>query len=163
MSKDTEGSYDWKLDGASARVWVICQSKTRILASINIPGTFYTLTMVHTAISRGNSDILSLATYDLSPQGAMTVNGRTKSHAVLRLSIQALRHGMAVGEFQRDPILPTSMNVKRTKPLPSLLAQTDQAQEPSFEFSGGFYVEEPREEEDAHFNASRSSRRLAWR
>jgi hypothetical protein len=146
-TKDTEGSYDWKLDGASARLWVTCQSETRILASINIPDAFYALTMVHTAINRRNSDILSFATYDLSPEGAMIVNGRTKSHAVLRLSIQALGHGMAVGEFQRNPILPISINVTRTKPLPSLLAQTGPAQEPSFQFSGSFDIEEPRDEE----------------
>jgi hypothetical protein len=40
QSKDTEGSYDLKLDGASARLWVICQSETRILASTNIPDFF---------------------------------------------------------------------------------------------------------------------------
>lgn len=77
----------------------------------------------------------------------MIVQGRTKSHAVLRLSIQALRHGMAVGEFQRNPILPISINVTRTGPLPSLLAQIGPAQEPSFQFSGSFYVEAPRDEE----------------
>jgi len=146
-TKDTEGSYDWKLDGAPARLWVICQSQTRILASINIPDAFYTLTMVHIAINRRNSDILSFATYDLSPEGAMIVNGRTKSHAVLRLSIRALRQGMAVGEFQRNPILPIPIDVTRTKPLPSLLAQTSSAQAPSFQFSGSFYIEQPSDEE----------------
>ena len=142
-AKDTEGRYDWNLDGASAHIWLICQSETRILASINIPDAFYTVTMVHTAINRRNSDILSFATYELSAEGAKTVNGRIKSHAVLRLSIQALRHGVAVGEFQRNPILPVSVNATRTKPLPSLLAETDPGQEPSVEFSGNFYIEEP--------------------
>jgi hypothetical protein len=145
-SKDTEGSYDWKLDGASARLWVICQSETRLLASISIPDSFYAVTMVHTAINRRNPDILSFATYDLSAEGAKTVNGRIKSHAVLRLSIQALRHGMAVGEFQRNPILPISVNAARTKPLPSLLAEAGPAQESSFPFSGNFYIEEPKDE-----------------
>jgi hypothetical protein len=145
-SKDTEGSYDWKLDGESARIWVICQSETRILASINIPDEFYTLTMVHTAINRRNPDVLSFATYDLSAEGAKTVNGRIKSHAVLRLSIEALRHGRAVGELQRNPVLPISINAARTKPLPSLLAEAGPAPEPFLQFSGSFYIEEPAEE-----------------
>jgi len=144
--KETEGRYDWKLDGASAHIWLICQSETRILASINIPDAFYTVTMIHTAMNRRNSDILSFATYDLSSEGAKTVNGRIKSHAILRLSIQALRRGMAVGEFQRNPILPISINATRTKPLPSLFAETTLPPEPSFEFSGNFYIEEPKEE-----------------
>ena len=145
-SKDTEGSYDWKLDGASARLWLICQSETRILASINIPDLFYTVTMVHTAINRKNPDVLSFATYDLSEEGAKTVNGRLKSHAVLRLSIGALRHGMAVGEFQRNPVLPIPLNVARAMPLPSLLAETERIEQPSFQFGGSFYIEKPTEE-----------------
>jgi hypothetical protein len=146
QSKDTEGGYDFKLDGASARLWVICQSETRILASINIPDLFYTVTMVHAAINRRNPDVLSLATYDLSEEGAKTVNGRIKSHAVLRLSIGALRHGMAIGEFQRNPVLPISINATRREPLPGLLAETGRAQESSFQFSGSFYIEKPTEE-----------------
>jgi len=145
-SQDTEGSYDWKLDGASARLWVICQSETRILASINSPDLFYTVTMVHTAINHRNPDVLSFATYDLSEEGAKTVNGRIKSHAVLRLSIGALRQGKAVGEFQRNPVLPMPINTPRTMPLPSLLAETGRAQESSFQFSGSFYIEKPTDE-----------------
>ena len=37
----------------------------------------------------------------------------------LRLSIQALRRGTAIGEFQRNAILPITVNAIRTKPLPS--------------------------------------------
>jgi hypothetical protein len=116
------------------------------LASINIPDLFYTVTMVHAAINRRNPDVLSLATYDLSEEGAKTVNGRIKSHAVLRLSIGALRHGLAIGEFQRNPVLPTSINATRREPLPGLLAETGRAQESSFQFSGSFYIEKPTEE-----------------
>jgi hypothetical protein len=146
QSKDTEGSYDLKLDGISARLWVICQSEARILASINIPDLFYTVTMVHVAINRRNPDLLSLATYDLSEEGAKTVNGRIKSHAVLRLSVGALRHGMAVGEFQRNPVLPIAISAARTVPLPNLLADSSRAEEPSFPFSGSFYIEKPTEQ-----------------
>jgi hypothetical protein len=142
-SKDAEGGYDWKLDGEAARIWVICQSDTRVLASINTLDSNYTITMVHTAINRRNSDILSFATYDLSADGARTVNGRVISHAILRLSIQALRRGTAIGEFQRNAILPITVNAIRTKPLPNLLAQTTPAREFLPQFSGSFFIEEP--------------------
>jgi hypothetical protein len=142
-SKDAEGGYDWKLDGQAARIWVVCQSESTVLASINTLDSIYTLTMVHTAINRRNPDILSFATYDLSADGAKTVNGLVTSHAILRLSIQALRQGGAIGEFQRNAILPTSVNAKRTKPLPSLLARMSTAREPLPQFSGSFLIEEP--------------------
>jgi hypothetical protein len=142
-SKDAEGGYDWKLDGEAARIWVICQSDTRVLASINTLDSNYTITMVHTAINRRNPDILSFATYDLSADGARTVNGRLISHAILRLSIQALRRGTAIGEFQRNAILPITVNAIRTKPLPNLLAQTTPAREFLPQFSGSFFIEEP--------------------
>ena len=29
-SKDAEGGYDWKLGGEAARIWVVCQSETRV-------------------------------------------------------------------------------------------------------------------------------------
>jgi hypothetical protein len=137
-SKDAEGGYDWKLDGEAARIWVICQSDTRVLASINTLDSNYTLTMVHTAINRRNPDILSFATYDLSADGARTVNGRVISHAILRLSIQALRQGRAIGEFQRNAILPTTVNAIRIKPLPSLLAETTPAGQLLPQFSAVF-------------------------
>ena len=101
------------------------------------------ISMVHTAINRRNPDILSFATYDLSADGARTVNGRVISHAILRLSIQALRRGTAIGEFQRNAILPITVNAIRTKPLPNLLAQTTPAREFLPQFSGSFFVEEP--------------------
>jgi hypothetical protein len=142
-SKDAEGGYDWKLGGEAARIWVVCQSETRVLASINTLDSNYTLTMVHTAISRRNPDILSFATYDLSADGARTVNGRVISHAILRLSIQALRQGRAIGEFQRNAILPITVNAKRTMPLPSLLAETTPAGQFLPQFSGSFLIEEP--------------------
>jgi hypothetical protein len=94
--------------------------------------------MVHTAINRRNPDILSFATYDLSADGARTVNGRVISHAILRLSIQALRQGRAIGEFQRNAILPTTVNAIRIKPLPSLLAETTPAGQLLPQFSAVF-------------------------
>jgi hypothetical protein len=118
---DLDHCRDPALDGEAARIWVICQSDTRVLASINTLDSNYTLTMVHTAINRRNPDILSFATYDLSADGARTVNGRVVSHAILRLSIQALRRGTAIGEFQRNAILPITVNAIRTKPLPKLV------------------------------------------
>jgi hypothetical protein len=142
-SKDAEGAYDWKLDGEAARIWVICQSETKVLTSINILDSNYTISMVHTAINRRNPDILSFATYDLSADGARTVNGRVISHAILRLSIQGLRQGTAIGEFQRNAILPITVNAIRTKPLPNLLAQTTPAREFLPHFSGSFLIEEP--------------------
>jgi hypothetical protein len=71
------------------------------------------------------------------------VNGRVISHAILRLSIQALRQGTAIGEFQRNTILPITVNAIRTKPLPNLLAQTTPAREFLPHFSGSFLIEEP--------------------
>jgi hypothetical protein len=118
---DLDHCRDPALDGEAARIWVIRQSHTRVLASINTLDSNYTLTMVHTAINRRNPDILSFATYDLSADGARTVNGRVVSHAILRLSIQALRRGTAIGEFQRNAILPITVNAIRTKPLPKLV------------------------------------------
>jgi hypothetical protein len=146
QGRDAEGGYDWKMDGLAARVWVVCQSETRVLASVNTLDHVYIITMVYTAINRKNPDILSFATYDLSADGARTVNGRVKSHAVLRLSLEALRRGSLAGEFQRNAILPIAVNAVRTTPLPSLLADANAAF--AFEFSGSFYVEEPKAEAD---------------
>jgi hypothetical protein len=68
-SKDAEGGYDWKLDGEAARIWVVCQSETRVLPSINTLDSNYTLTMVHTAINRRNPELC-----DLRPVGGWSKN-----------------------------------------------------------------------------------------
>jgi hypothetical protein len=141
VGKDEEGGYDWSFEGEPSRIWVICQGETSVIASINSLDSAYVVTMVHTAISSSNPDILSFATYSLSADGAKTVNGRTKSHSVLRLSIQALRQGLAVGEFQRNPVLPIPVGAARSHTLPNLFVEPP----PAFpvEFSGQFYVDEP--------------------
>jgi len=146
-SKDVEGGYDLKLDDKPARIWVICQSEASMLASVHTLDSLYAVTMVHTAINSTNPDILSFATYELSADGAKTVDGRAKSHAVLRLSIQALRQGMVMGEFQRNPILPVVVMATRSKPLPNLLAEADPEKAFQFQFRGNFYIVEPKEEE----------------
>jgi hypothetical protein len=74
------------------------------------------------------------------------------------LSIQALRQGRAIGEFQRNAILPITVNAIRKKPLPNLLAETTSAGELLPQFSGSFFIEEVL---SRIFNWSKSNRQPA--
>jgi hypothetical protein len=142
MSEEAEGGYDWNWQGMKARIYIVCQGRSNIVAAITSLDSIgsFRLGLVHTAIQ---DERLQFTTYDATSDGVKLVDGRNPSHAVLELSIPGLSEGRAIGTYTPSNNIPAKVNAQRTKRLPHLLPQDDLASNFGGQFPGTYLIEKP--------------------
>jgi len=122
----TEGAYMQSFGNETGYAFLICTSKSSMVAEVRAKKSYYDLTMAHTAI---NGDNIYFVTFDPSEDVAGGALGNSPDPR-LKLSILELRQGIMQGEYRtmllKKPV-PVRASREVTLNFPNLIALANSA------------------------------------